>query len=71
LSLAGARHEISAPCVSGGATDGEGFLTYVESIPVPSLSEGDLGIMDNPPGVDPIEPIAAQNSSRALGSQQF
>jgi len=29
--------------------DGQGFLTYVETILVPSLSEGDIVVMDNLP----------------------
>jgi transposase len=29
--------------------DGQGFLTYVEMILVPSLSEGDIVVMDNLP----------------------
>jgi hypothetical protein len=48
--VAGLRcNEISAPCVLDGAMDGQGFLTYVEMILVPSLSEGDIVVMDNLP----------------------
>ncbi len=32
-----------------GHWDGQGFLTYVETILVPSLSEGDIVVMDNLP----------------------
>ena len=48
--VAGLRYDkISAPCVLDGAMDGPGFLTYVERILVPSLSEGDVVVMDNLP----------------------
>ena len=48
--VAGLRcNKISAPCVLDGAMDGQGFLTYVEAILVPSLSEGDIVVMDNLP----------------------
>ena len=40
---------ISAPCVLDGAMDGQGFLTYVEMILVPSLAAGDIVVMDNLP----------------------
>jgi transposase len=48
--VAGLRcDKISAPFVLDGAMDGQGFLTYVETILVPSLSEGDIVVMDNLP----------------------
>ena len=48
--VAGLRCDrISAPCVLDGAMDGPGFLTYVETILVPSLSAGDIVVMDNLP----------------------
>ena len=48
--VAGLRcNKISAPCVVDGAMDGQGFLTYVENMLVPSLSEGDIVVMDNLP----------------------
>jgi len=48
--VAGLRcNKISASCVLDGAMDGQGFLTYVEAILVPSLSEGDIVVMDNLP----------------------
>jgi transposase len=48
--VAGLRcNKISAPCVLDGAMDGQAFLTYVEMILVPSLSEGDVVVMDNLP----------------------
>ncbi len=48
--VAGLRcNTISAPCVLDGAMDGQGFLTYVEMILVPSLAAGDIVVMDNLP----------------------
>jgi transposase len=38
---------IEAPWLLEGATDGENFRTYVERVPVPTLREGDIVIMDN------------------------
>ena len=65
--VAGLRcNQISAPCVLDGAMDGQGFLTYIEKILVPSLSEGDIVVMDNLPAhkVDGVrKPIEAANAS--------
>ena len=48
--VAGLRHDrISAPFVLEGAMNGESFLTYLETILVPSLSAGDIVVMDNLP----------------------
>ena len=47
--------------------DGESFLTYVETILVASLSEGDIVVMDNLPAhkVDGVRKlIEAANASR-------
>ena len=38
-----------APWVLDGAMDGEAFLVYVTSVLVPTLSSGDIVIMDNLP----------------------
>ena len=38
---------IEAPWLLEGAIDGETFRTYVESVLVPTLREGDIVIMDN------------------------
>lgn len=46
--LAALRHDrIAAPCVLDGPIDGESFLAYVEQILVPTLSPGEIVIMDN------------------------
>jgi transposase len=38
---------ISAPMTVNGAVDGEVFLTYVREVLCPTLSEGDIVVMDN------------------------
>jgi transposase len=48
--LAGLRHDrIDAPCVIDGPMTGELFLAYVEQFLAPTLSPGDIVIMDNLP----------------------
>ena len=46
--LAALRHDrIEAPCVLDGPINGESFLAYVEQFLLPTLSAGDVVIMDN------------------------
>jgi len=46
--LAGLRQDgLVAPCILDGAINGEIFLAYVEQMLVPTLSPGDIVIMDN------------------------
>lgn len=46
--LAALRHDrITAPCVFDGAINGERFLAWVRQALVPTLSPGDIVIMDN------------------------
>ena len=46
--LAALRHDrIDAPCVIDGPVNGQCFLAYVEQILLPTLSSGDIVIMDN------------------------
>ena len=46
--LAALRHDrIVAPWLVEGPIDGESFRTYVEKVLLPTLSEGDIVIMDN------------------------
>jgi transposase len=48
--LAGLRHDgVTAPFVIDGPINGEWFLIYVEQVLAPTLSEGDIVIMDNLP----------------------
>ena len=46
LSLSG----IAAPMTLNGAVDGLAFKVYVEQILCPTLSKGDIVVMDNAPG---------------------
>lgn len=41
------QDEITAPCVIDGAINGETFLAYVQQSLVPTLTPGDIVIMDN------------------------
>src|SRR3954451_21624016 len=46
--LAALRHDrIDAPCVLDGPINGLSFLAYVQQVLVPTLSAGDVVIMDN------------------------
>ena len=48
--VAGLRHDrIDAPCVIDGPMNGELFLAYVEQFLAPTLSAGDIVVMDNLP----------------------
>jgi transposase len=46
--IAGLRQDrLVAPCVFNGAINGESFLAYVEQVLVPTLTRGDIVVMDN------------------------
>lgn len=46
--IAGLRQDgLTAPCVFDGAINGELFLAYVEQMLVPTLTPGDVVVMDN------------------------
>src|SRR3954449_10290966 len=46
--LAALRHDrIAAPCVLDGPINGTSFCAYIEQFLVPSLSPGDIVVMDN------------------------
>lgn len=46
--IAALRHDaLTAPCVFDGPINGESFLAYVEQVLAPTLSPGDVVIMDN------------------------
>jgi len=67
--VAGLRcNEISAPCVLDGPMDGQGFLVYVEKVLVPSLSDGDIVVMDNLPAhkVDGVRALIEAANARLL-----
>jgi transposase len=67
--VAGLRcNKISAPFVLDGAMDGQAFLTYVETILVPSLSVGDIVVMDNLPAhkVDGVRKLIEAAKARLV-----
>jgi transposase len=46
--VAGLRHDgLTAPFVIDGPMNGEWFLVYIEEVLAPTLSEGDIVILDN------------------------
>ena len=46
--LAALRHDrITAPCVIDGPINGASFRAYIEQFLVPTLSPGDVVVMDN------------------------
>ena len=46
--IAALRHDrIDAPCLFDGPINGESFLAYVKEVLVPTLSPGDVVILDN------------------------
>ena len=46
--IAALRHDrIEAPCLFDGAINGQAFLAYVEQVLVPTLSPGDVVVLDN------------------------
>jgi transposase len=59
---------IDAPCVLDGPINGLSFLSYVEQILVPTLSEGDIVIMDN---LGSHKGKAVRRAIRAAGAKLF
>lgn len=62
LRLAG----ITAPMVLDGAMNGPAFLAYVEQVLVPTLSPGDIVVMDNLPA---HKLAAVREAVRAAGAE--
>jgi DDE superfamily endonuclease len=58
------HHRITAPCVFDDAINGERFQAYVEQALAPTLSCGDVIIMDNLP---PTRSRASAKRSRPRG----
>lgn len=48
---------ITAPCVFDGPINGAKFLAYVEQVLAPTLSPGEIVVMDN----SPLAPIKSQD----------
>ena len=67
--LAALRNDrIEAPCVIDGPINGESFLAYVEQVLVPTLSPGDIVIMDN---LGSHKGKAVRRAIRAAGARLF
>ena len=65
--LAALRHDrIDAPCVIDGPINGQSFLAYVEQFLVPTLSHGDIVIMDN---LGSHKSMAVRRAIRAVGAK--
>lgn len=60
--------KITAPCVFDGPINGASFLTYVETFLVPTLSAGDIVIMDN---LGSHKAIAVRQALRRVGAKLF
>lgn len=67
--IAGLRHDrIEAPWVLDGAMDGQAFKTYLKEVLVPTLSPGDIVVMDNLPAhkVASVREIIEQAGAQLL-----
>ena len=65
--LAALRHDrIDAPCVLDGPINGESFTAYVTQFLVPTLSPGDVVIMDN---LGSHKGAAVRKAIRAVGAR--
>jgi len=59
---------IDAPCVIDGPINGKSFLAYVEQMLVPTLSPGDIVIIDN---LGSHKGLAVRHALRAAGAKLF
>ena len=59
---------IDAPCVVDGPINGTSFLAYVEQVLVPTLTPGDIVIMDN---LGSHKGCAVRKAIRAVGAKLF
>lgn len=67
--LAALRHDrIDAPCVLDGPINGQSFAAWVEQFLVPTLSPGDIVIMDN---LGSHKSAAVRRAIRAVGAKLF
>ena len=57
---------MTAPMVLDGAMHGAAFLAYVEQVLVPTLTAGDIVIMDNLPA---HKPVAVRQAIEAAGAE--
>ena len=67
--LAALRHDrIDAPCVIDGPINGDRFIAYVEQFLIPTLSPGDIVVMDN---LGSHKRQAVRRAIRAVGAKLF
>jgi transposase len=67
--IAALRHDrVDAPCVLDGPINGRLFTAYVEQFLAPTLSPGDIVIMDN---LGSHKGAAVRNAIRAAGARLF
>jgi len=67
--LAALRHDrLTAPCVFDGPINGASFLAYVEQILVPTLTAGDIVVLDN---LGSHKGRAVRRAIRAAGAKLF
>lgn len=57
---------MTAPMVLDGAMNGTAFLAYVEQVLAPTLSQGDIVVMDNLPA---HKPVAVREAIEAAGAE--
>jgi transposase len=57
---------MTAPMVLDGAMHGAAFLAYVEQVLAPTLSQGDIVVMDNLPAQ---KPVAVRQAIERTGAQ--
>jgi len=57
---------MTAPMLLDGAMHGAAFLAYVEQVLAPTLSPGDIVVMDNLPA---HKPVAVRQASEAAGAE--
>ena len=57
---------MTAPMILDGAMHGDAFVAYVEQVLVPSLSPGDIVVMDNLPA---HKPTAVRRAIEAAGAE--
>ena len=67
--LAALRHDrITAPCVIDGPINGDSFMAYVEQCLIPTLTPGDIVVMDN---LGSHKRHAVRVAIRAAGAKLF
>ncbi len=69
MFLAALRSDrIDAPCVFDGSINAESFLAYVQQFLAPTLSPGDVVVMDN---LSSHKGVEVRRALRAVGAKLF